>query len=273
MPAFSRADGLLAAVALSVAAIVPAQAQDATALAKDLSNPIASLTSVPVQLNFDENFGVDEQGDRYLLNVQPVIPFSLNDEWNLISRTIVPISDQNHFSPDTGGQSGIGDITEAMFFSPKAVTARGLIWGAGPQFLLPTATSDALGSAQWGIGPTVVMLKQREEWTFGALVGQMFSVAGDDSRTSVNITNFQPFVAYVTPAAVTYSANLESTYNRRSANGQEWSIPLNLMVSKVLRIRGQLLSVQGGVRYWVDAPDNGPDDIGFRAAITLLYPR
>jgi hypothetical protein len=270
MPANSRVDTLLAAVILSIPA--GAGAQDTSALAKDLSNPIASLTSVPIQLNYDADFGPQEDGDRLLLNIQPVVPLSLNDQWNLISRTIVPVIDQNDISP-AGGQSGIGDVTEAMFFSPKAPTARGLIWGAGPQFLVPTATSDSLGNEQWGLGPTVVMLKQREAWTFGALVGHMFSVAGDDSRTTVNITNLQPFVAYVTPTAVTYSANLESTYNRHGADGQGWSIPLNLAVSKVFRMGGQLLSVQGGVRYWLDTPDDGPDGVGFRVAVTLLYPR
>jgi hypothetical protein len=271
MPATVKANAFLSAATLLVSAT--AEAQDTSSLAKDLSNPIASLTSVPVQLNYDENFGPEELGDRYLLNLQPVVPLSLNDEWNLISRTIVPISDQSDFSPDPGGQSGIGDITEAMFFSPKAPTARGLIWGAGPQFLVPSATSDSLGNDQWGMGPTLVMLKQRNAWTFGALVGHMFSVAGDDGRTSVNVTNLQPFAAYVTPAAVTYSANIESTYNRRSTDGQEWSIPLNLSVSKVFRMGGQLMSIQGGLRYWVDAPDNGPDGVGLRVGVTLLYPR
>jgi hypothetical protein len=154
----------LAMVALSVT--MPARAQDehaaeAAELAKKLANPIASLVSVPMQYNYDKYGGANDGAVVSRLNVQPIIPFSLNDDWNLITRTIVPLVDQRDFPAATSNESGLGDITASLFFSPKAPTAGGWIWGAGPVFLLPTATKDVLGTEKWGIGPTGVALTGR----------------------------------------------------------------------------------------------------------------
>lgn len=122
-------------------------AADADALAKQLSNPVAALISVPIQLNYDTGYAND--GEKWLVNVQPVIPISLNEKWNLISRTILPLADQ-HDVANSGSQSGIGDITQSLFFSPKAPTASGWIWGVGPALLLPTASESPDGGPDWG---------------------------------------------------------------------------------------------------------------------------
>lgn len=130
-----------------------ASAQDSSQdLAKKLSNPVASLISVPFQLNYDEGFGPND-GQKVTLNIQPVIPISLSEDWNVISRTILPVIWQNNIAGPSGEQSGLGDITQSLFFSPKKPTANGLIWGVGPAFLIPTATDDLLGTGKWGAGP------------------------------------------------------------------------------------------------------------------------
>lgn len=140
-------------------AAATAQAREADA-ANALANPLASPISVPFQYNYDKYGGANDGASVSRLNIQPVIPFSLNDDWNLISRTIVPLIDQRDFPAAARNESGLGDITASLFFSPKAPTAGGWIWGAGPVFLLPTATKGVLGAEKGGLGPTVVALNQ-----------------------------------------------------------------------------------------------------------------
>jgi hypothetical protein len=114
-------------------------------LQKKLANPVASLISIPFQGNYDGNIGPKEEGSVWRINIQPVIPITLTENWNLISRTILPVIDQTDIPLAGMGESGIGDTVQSLFFSPATPTSRGLIWGVGPVFLLPTATDDALG--------------------------------------------------------------------------------------------------------------------------------
>lgn len=146
----------------------------AAELAKKLQNPIASLISVPLQNNWDFGIGSND-AMRYTLNIQPVIPFGITERSNLITRTIVPIIYAK--LPIAGGddETGLGDIVQSFFISPKEPTDGGWIWGAGPVFLYPSATEDALSSEKFGLGPTVVLLKQQSGWTYGALVNHIYS--------------------------------------------------------------------------------------------------
>jgi hypothetical protein len=146
-------------------------------LARQLTNPVAALISVPLQLNYNSDIGPADDGRQWVLNIQPVIPFSLNDDWNLISRTIVPIVDQSDIFPGAGSQTGLGDTVQSLFFSPVAPTAGGWIWGAGPVFLLPTGTNRLLTTDKWGVGPTAVALRQQGPWTGGLLGNHIWSVA------------------------------------------------------------------------------------------------
>lgn len=245
-----------------------AQEHDADALAKQLSNPISSLVSVPLQLNWDDGYGLDEEGQRFQLNVQPVVPVSLGDDWNMISRTIVPVIAQDDVVPDTGSQFGLGDVTQSLFFSPKA--GGGWTWGFGPAFLVPTATDDELGGKKWGIGPTGIALKQTEDhWTVGVLFNHLWSVAGDDDRADISSTFFQPFVSKGIGQGRTLSVNVESTYDWKQS---QWSVPLNLSYSKVGAIGHQRISWAVGARWWAQTPEGGPD-WGVRLVLTLLYPK
>ncbi|MBZ2168158.1 transporter [Marinobacter sp. F4216] len=249
----------------------PSWAQDdASSLAKQLSNPIASLVSVPFQANFDRNIGPGDRGDRFTLNVQPVIPFSLNEDWNLISRTILPVVDQSDIFPGAGSQSGIGDTVQSLFFSPVQPTSNGWIWGAGPVFLLPTASDDLLGTDQWGLGPTAVALKQSGAWTNGGLVNHIWSVAGDNDRPDINQSFIQPFFSYNTPTATTLTFTADSTYNWDT---KDWTVPVGVFVSQVFKAGNQIMQIGAGPRYYVESPDNGPEGWGARVNLVFLFPK
>jgi hypothetical protein len=270
---------ILFAAIVSIAAVhtMPAAAQspaetDAAALAKKLSNPVAALISLPFQFNYDTGYGPDEEGSKFLLNFQPVVPITLNEKWNIISRTILPVVSQSDLFPGAGDQSGIGDIVQSAFFSARAPASSGWIWGAGPVFLLPSGSDDLLTADKWGMGPTAVVLKQEGPWTYGALVNHIWSFAGEDSRADVNSTFVQPFVAYGTKSAWTFSLNSETTIDWE-AEDDGATIPLNGVVTKVTRLGSQLVSLGAGLRYWADAPENGPEGLGYRAVVTLLLPK
>ena len=239
-------------------------------LAKKLANPIASLISVPFQLNYDHDIGAFDDGSRTVLNIQPVIPFSLNDDWNVITRTIVPLVWQDDIPSPGMSQDGLGDIVASQFFSPKAQTAGGWTWGVGPVWLLPTASDDYLGKEKWGAGPTGVALKQSGPWTYGMLANHIWSFAGDDDRADVNATFLQPFVAFVTPTHTTFSLNTESTYDWEAG---EWSVPVNLQVAQMLKLGKLPLQMMFGARYWVDSPAGGAEGWGYRFQLTLIFPR
>jgi len=267
----------LAALLLSCAALHVAWAQDAEGqdaagaqnLAKKLSNPVASLISVPLQFNYDQNIGPARDGDKYLLNIQPVIPVSISSDWNMISRTILPVASQHEVAPGTGSQTGLGDVTQSLFFSPKAPASGGWIWGAGPVLLLPTATDRLLGTGKWGAGPTFVVLRQQGAWTYGMLFNHIWSVGGQSNRTAVSSSFVQPFFSYNTPSAWTFTLQTESTYDWKHS---QWSVPINMVAAKLMKFGHQPVQFLLGARYWDHATDNGPHGWAMRAGVVFLFP-
>ena len=266
---------LIAALAITLAIINTNHSQyaaddkaAAAELAKKLSNPVASLISVPIQSNWDFGIG-DANAMRYTANIQPVIPFSLSDDWNLITRTILPIVYAE--SPEKGGPSkfGLGDTVQSFWFSPKAPTSGGWIWGAGAVALWPTSTDDALGVGKVGAGPTALVLKQQKGWTYGLLANHLWSYAGQGSTADVNATFFQPFVSYTTKSFTTFGLNTESTYDWANSH---WTVPIIPSVSQLLKVGKQPIQLSLGVKYYAEKPSGGPD-WGLRFAVTFLFPK
>lgn len=258
---------LLAALPLALPAQEAAH-DDAGELAKQLSNPVASLISVPFQANWDFGIG-EEDATRFTLNIQPVVPFELNSEMNLIVRTILPVIYAEAPVKGLDDESGLGDTTQTFFFSPREPVG-GWILGAGPAFLWPTSTNDALGSGKWGAGPSLLALQQNHGWTYGVLANHLWSYAdaSSDEHSDVNATFVQPFLSYQFKTATTVGVNTESTYDWTA---DQWTVPINGFVSQVVNIGGHPTSFTLGGRYYAEAPEGGPE-WGVRAVVTLLFP-
>jgi len=244
-------------------------AEDAD-LAQDLTNPIANLITIPIQMNFDNDIGANDQGSKITTNIQPVIPFEVNNDWNLITRTIIPVISQDEVVPGEGSQFGLGDINMSLFFSPKKPTAGGVIWGVGPVLVFPTATDSLLGSKKWSAGAGGVALTMRGPWTFGGLANHVWSVAGDNDRSDISNTFLQPFGAYTWPSAWSAVVQSESNYNWKT---EKWSIPVMFSVSKLVRFGKLPVSLVAGIGNWLESPDTGPEGIRYRLQANIVLPK
>jgi hypothetical protein len=241
---------------------------DTAELAKKLSNPVANLISVPIQNNWDFGIG-SANAMRYTANIQPVVPLSIAEDWNVIIRTILPVIYQESRFAGDGSHSGLGDTVQSFFFSPKQPTSGGWIWGVGPVALWPTSTDDVLGTGKVGAGPTGVLLKQEHGWTYGLLANHIWSYAGQGDTPDVNATFLQPFVTFTTKTYTTFGLNTESTYDW---DQNQWTVPLNASISQLLKIGGRPVQFQIGYRYYAERPNGGPD-WGLRFAVTFLFPK
>ena len=226
----------------------PAQAvDDATkeALAKASQNPVADMISLPLQDNL--NFGVGPADQKQnVLNIQPVYPIELNSDWNLVTRTILPVISQPSFGTPNGTTNGIGDIQFSEFLSPS--NSQGWIWGVGTILQAPTATDEVLGQGKWGIGPTAVVLhlEKGSPWVYGALVNNVSSFAGSGNRQAVNQMLIQPILNYNFPShpglALSFAPIITANWEATGSN--QWLVPLGLGVSQILFIGNQAVSVQ-----------------------------
>ena len=246
---------------------VAAEANDSAEIAQKLTNPLAAMISVPIQNWFDFNLGPRKDGFRYTMEAQPVYPVQISKDWNLLSRTTVPVVYQQNVSGQTT-QTGLSDSTESLFLSP--VHPPSIIWGAGPIFLIPTGTNGLLSARKFGIGPTAVALKHKGHTTVGLLASHVWSVAGSDSHPDVSQTYAQPFVAYTTTKAWTFAATSYDTYNWTAGR---WTAIVNpIRVSKLMKLGTQRLSVGGALRCTVTSPQYQPTGCGLEFTVTPVYP-
>ena len=215
-----------------------------------------------MQYNYSRKYNDD--GHKHLLNIQPVIPVSISENWNLISRSILPVVFQHDVQPGKY-QSGFGDLSQSVWASPKAPSASGLVWGVGAIALIPTGT-DGIGANTWAFGPTIVLLKQTGSWTVGLLANQVWDTSGPADISSMYL---QPFVVKGLGKGRTVSLNSESTYDFKS---KKWTVPFNLSFNKVSKWGNQMVSNQVGAGWYATSPKGGAD-WQLRYALTLLFPK
>jgi len=243
-------------------------AESETELAKKAQNPIANLISVPFQNN--TNFGVGSlDRTQNVLNIQPVIPISINKDWLLITRTILPLVYQPEPSQGGGGTFGLGDINPQFYFSPK--NSSNVTWGVGPTFVLPTATNQVLGQGKWSIGPAAVIVVTTKRLVFGAVGNNVWSFAGDNSRPNVSQLTFQPFVNYNFDDGWYLVSSPIITSNWYAASGNQWTVPLGGGFGRVFAIGQQKVntSIQA---YWNVVKPEGGADWTLRVQFVLLFP-
>ena len=247
---------------------------------KDAQNPIASVISLPLQENWNFGIGPANRTQNIFL-LQPVFPVSISKDWNLIMRFITPIIYQPYavpVQPPSGGPPvlyqtgsfGLGDIQPQFYFSPRKHHT--VTWGAGPVFLLPTATQHLLGQEKFGIGPTFVALAQPKFGTIGVLVNNIWSVAGHSDRPDVNQLFLQPFINYNLKHAWYLSFSPQITANWIQTNGGRWVVPLGGGPGRVWTIGHQAVNVQTFFYGNVVHPPNG-SPWTFRMTFTLLFPK
>ncbi len=256
-------------------------ANDTAALAKATQNPVASLISVPLQNN--DNFGIGPYNRTgNIFNIQPVIPMKLSDKVMLITRVIQPLVWQPYAAQPTGGQAGLGDMNPTFFLSPA--NAGKLIYGAGPAFVIPTATSAQTGQGKFSLGPSVVALVQPGHWTVGVLINNVFSVAGSSNRPDVNQMLLQYFVNYnmkkgyylTSGPIVTANWNARGTGDAASGDditgGSVWVVPFGGGIGQIRRLGFQ--PINWTVQFYGNAVHPpGASPWSFKFQIALLYPK
>jgi len=244
----------------------PEPAHDAAALAKETQNPVSSLVSVPFQFNFN-NGGDLADGTALNLNFQPVMPFKLTEDVNLIFRTIVPINTAP--GPNGTRYSGMGDIQTQLFLT--AAKPGKIIWGVGPVFSLPVATSSAFETGTFGAGVTAVLLKNAGPWVLGSLFAQVWPMTDTGGAPETNVFSWQPFVNYNFGTGWALSTAPVILANWDAPDGQEWTVPIGVGITKTTVFNRRPMNV--GFQYYrnVERPD-GSAGQSFRFIIALLYP-
>lgn len=234
-----------------------ARAGDASDLAAKIQNPIGSVVSLPFESNFNFENGTSDDSLQYVLSIQPVLPFGIAEKWNLIVRPIVPLISQDEFAQlpnppvvsKTGSRIfGLGDSTLSFFLAPKEMRS-GFVWGVGPVFALPTATSGGLGSKKFSLGPTAVGVYKNGPWLLGTLIGQYWSVAGKSSRPEVSAGYVQPFVNYNLPDGWYLSTSPLMSVNWKASSGDKWRVPVGAGVGKVFNIGSQAINTRLAAYY------------------------
>jgi len=240
-------------------------------LAKISQNPVGNLISVPFQNNTNLNFG-PEKGTQDVLNIQPVVPIEISDDWNIITRTILPVIWQPAMGPGDSSVSGIGDLQFNAFLSPAKPGE--WIWGAGAIVQAPTQSNAKLGNDNWGLGPTFVVLHlaKGDPWVYGVLINNVWSTTSNKQGGAYSNGVIQPFVNYNFEGGLYLTSSPIATVNWKAAGGQQWTVPLGGGVGKIFHLGKLPVNTQISAYYNVAKPDFGPN-WQIRAQVQLMFPK
>jgi hypothetical protein len=244
---------------------------DTASQAKQSQNPIADLISVPFQNNTNLDVG-PERSTLNVLNIQPVVPVALGPDWNVITRTILPVISEPALSSDQSRTNGIGDLLFSAFFSPRS--SQGWIWGMGPAIQAPTHSNTLLGNDKWGLGPTFVVLhlEASSPWVYGVLVNNVWSVSADRRSHAFNNGIAQPFVNYNLGRGTYLVSSPIITVNWTAAGSQQWTVPLGGGIGKIVHIDKLPVNMQLAGYYNVARPTEGPH-WQVRTQVQFLFPK
>jgi hypothetical protein len=260
---------VLAAGLCLAASVSQATAQGNESLAKQSQNPIANLISMPFQNNANVNVGRLDN-DQNILNIQPVIPFKLTDDWSLITRWILPVVYQPPLFQGDDADLGLGDFNPSFFLNTNL--SRNLMAGIGPTFLLPTSTDRRLGPGKWSTGPTAAIVWTPGNWVVGALANNIWSFAGSSNDPKVNQFLLQYFVNYnIAKGWYLVSAPIITADWTRDS-GDQWTLPLGGGVGRVFNIGAQPVNMSLQAYDNVITPEGGPD-WQLRFQVQLLFPQ
>jgi len=238
-------------------------------LAKAAQNPIAKMISLPLQNNINTGIGPDDETQN-ILNVQPVYPFALGDNWNVITRTILPvISQPGVLTGGKGRVDGIGDLNFTAFFSPAAASK--VIWGVGPALVMPTASDDVLGSDKWSAGPALIVLTMPGNWVIGSLFSEVWSFGGSGAN-DVNLFTCQYFINYNLPKGWYLSSSPIITANFEASSDEAWTFPVGGGVGKLFKVGKLPMNIQAHAYKNIEAPTLGAD-WQFRIQLQFLFPK
>jgi hypothetical protein len=265
-----RAMKCVAAAAALTAATAHAELS-AEELAKLAQNPVGNLISVPFQNNTNLNFG-PEKGTQNILNIQPVIPVEINKDWNIITRTILPVISQPALAAGESRVNGIGDTQFTAFLSPA--NPGKWIWGVGAVVQLPTHSNDALGNDNWGLGPSFVVLHLDKEspWVYGVLVNNVWSVGSRGDSPSYNNGIIQPFLNYNLPGGAYLTTSPVLTVDWKADSSQRWTVPLGGGIGKIFHFGKLPVNMQVAAYYNVVKPDDGAN-WQIRAQAQFMFPK
>ena len=259
---------LLVCAAAQADALHPHEDDAVDDLVRAAQNPVATMISLPFQNNMQR---LENGATLNSLLIQPVIPFRINEDWNLVTRTILPVIGLS--APPNGVQRwALGDIQQSYFFSPNQFSNASQVWGAGPVVSFPTASSTAYGSGKWGLGPSFVGVQFSGPWVFGGLLNNIWSVAGDSDRKTVSQMSFQPFINYnYSDGWFLQSAPL-ITADWKASGGNKWTVPVGGGGGRTFRIGTQPVTTILTAFYNVERPDGGPK-WNVRFQMTFMFPR